>query len=114
VRESFDKRTAFDTLRTTRGEGMSFRMWASTIAVVCLLAAALVAGNGAIRDRSEHSRPAARVVQGSVVITREGKLFHRAGCKYIHGQAEIVSASEAEREGYTPCTRCYHDAMVQR
>ena len=93
---------------------MTLRMWASMVAVVCLIAAAVVAGNGAVRGRSEHSLPAVRAIHESVVITSQGKLFHRAGCKYIHGDPRTVSAAEAEREGYTPCTRCLRDALVNR
>ena len=93
---------------------MSLRTWVSTIAVMCLVVAAVGAGSGAIRERSEHSRPAVHVADKTVVVTEKGKLFHRAGCKYIHGAPKIVSTDEAEREGFTPCTRCFHDALVSR
>jgi len=91
---------------------MSLRMWVATVAVVCLIAAAVGAGSGAVRERSEHSRPAIHVVDKTVVVTEKGKLFHRAGCKYIHGAPRTVATAEAERDGFTPCTRCFHDALV--
>ena len=91
---------------------MTLRTWTSAIAVLCLFAAAVIAGNTAIQSRSAHSRPAVHVRDATVIITAQGKLFHRAGCKYIHGTPRTMPAAEAEREGYTPCTRCFRDALV--
>jgi hypothetical protein len=93
---------------------MSLRTWVVVIAVLCTVAAAAMAGGGAIHARSEHSRPAVRVVDKSVIVTDKGKLFHRKGCPYIHGDPRTVSASEAEAEGFSPCTRCFRDAMVEQ
>jgi hypothetical protein len=91
---------------------MTLRMWVSSIAVVCLIVVAVAAGKGAIQERSEHSRPAIHLTDKMVVVTDKGKLFHRAGCKYIHGAPKTVLAEAAERDGFTPCTRCFHDALV--
>ena len=43
-----------------------------------------------------------------VVVSKEGKLFHVAGCPFIQDKAHLrtVAAREAMKEGYTPCTRC--------
>ena len=93
---------------------MALRTWALTFALVSAIAIVAVAGGGAARARSEHSRPAVHVRESSVVVTAKGKLFHRAGCKYIHGTPKTIATAGAEREGYSPCTRCYHDALVDR
>ena len=93
---------------------MTLRTWGSCLAVVCAIAAAVMAGSGAIHARSEHSRPAIHVAEKTVIVTDKGKLFHRAGCKYIHGAPRTIATAEAEQDGFTPCTRCFHDALVNQ
>jgi hypothetical protein len=59
--------------------------------------------------RSEHAQPGAGVPPDLVVLaSSEGKLFHVAGCTFIHDKAHVrtMVAREAEREGYAPCVRC--------
>jgi hypothetical protein len=59
--------------------------------------------------RSEHAQPRAGVPPDLVVLaSSEGKLFHVAGCTFIHDKAHVrtMVAREAEREGYAPCVRC--------
>jgi len=69
------------------------------------------------RLRSEHAQASNRVPPDMMVIVSDrGKIFHVAGCPFIHDQANLltVSAHEAEREGYAPCLRClkkYLDAV---
>jgi hypothetical protein len=44
-----------------------------------------------------------------VVVAEDGKLFHAgAGCPLLHDKAHLrtMTASEAHREGYTPCVQC--------
>lgn len=43
-----------------------------------------------------------------VVVSDNGKLFHRAACGFILNRATIrkTTAGEALQEGLTPCTRC--------
>ena len=43
-----------------------------------------------------------------VVVSDGAKLFHVAGCDYIHNKDKVrtLTAKEAIREGYTPCLRC--------
>ncbi|HTI38989.1 MAG TPA: hypothetical protein VL484_15595 [Vicinamibacterales bacterium] len=55
--------------------------------------------------RSLHSEPASSA-PAVVVVTAEGKLFHRAGCTYVHGPARAESGSQAIADGYTPCAHC--------
>src|SRR5216683_2659455 len=59
--------------------------------------------------RSEHAQPGAGVPPDLVVLaSSEGKLFHVAGCTFIHDKAHVrtMVAREAERKGYAPCVRC--------
>ncbi len=61
------------------------------------------------RLRSEHAQASSRVPREMMVIVSErGKIFHAAGCPFIHDEANLltVSAHEAEQEGYAPCVRC--------
>jgi len=57
-------------------------------------------------QRSEHSRPARTFPPATVAVTRDGKLYHKPDCRYIHGSAELESGAQAQADGYTPCTRC--------
>jgi Putative zinc-finger len=43
-----------------------------------------------------------------VVISDGSKLFHRAGCPFIHDKAteRTITAKDAIQQGYTPCPRC--------
>ena len=66
--------------------------------------------------RSPHAQRASSVPPDMMVlIYPDGKTFHVAGCTYIPSQAhlESVKASEAEREGYTPCVRCLKKYLTQ-
>ncbi len=59
--------------------------------------------------RSEHAQPGAGVPpEMMVVVALDGKMFHVAGCDFIHDKAHLrtIAAREAMREGYTPCVRC--------
>ncbi len=61
--------------------------------------------------RSEHSQPAVKLPQQPVVVAADGKLFHDPACTHIHGKPERMSALDAVRQGYTPCTRCMRSAL---
>jgi hypothetical protein len=41
-----------------------------------------------------------------VAVTKDGKLYHKPDCTYIHGTAQLESGAQAQADGYTPCTRC--------
>ena len=61
--------------------------------------------------KSEHSQPAVGLPGGLVAVNPEGKTFHVATCRYLHGKTELVSAEAAVRNGYTPCVRCLSDIL---
>ena len=94
------------------GNRRSFLGW-----MVAAAAAVLVIGSfEAARSSSEHRNPRSEHAQSGtgvppdlvVLASSEGKLFHVAGCSFIHDKAHVrtMVAREAEREGYAPCVRC--------
>lgn len=59
--------------------------------------------------RSAQARASSRVPpEMMVIIADKGKVFHVAGCPFIHDESNLrtISAREAERQGYAPCVRC--------
>jgi len=65
--------------------------------------------------RSEHAKPGAGVPPDMmVVISTDGKIFHRSGCRFIHDKAHVqtLTAREAMREGYAPCVRCMKQYLI--
>lgn len=94
---------------------MTRAVWTwSAVTLIVLLAAWIALGAAAPPPqlRSRHSEPAS-VAPPTVTVTTEGKLFHRAGCAYIHGPATTESGPRAIADGYTPCTRCLPRGGVQ-
>lgn len=95
------------------GSRRRFLGWMVTAAA----AATVLGGFGVARSatsshsplRSEHARAGAAIPPDMmVIVSTGGKLFHVAGCRFIHDQANVrtIPAREAEREGYAPCVRC--------
>jgi Putative zinc-finger len=86
--------------------------------IVAAAGASLVAGVIEVARASIFSRPELRsehAQQGDgvppdmqVVVSKDGKIFHRQGCPFIHEKAhvETMTAREAMQEGYAPCVRC--------
>lgn len=91
----------------------SFLGWMVAAAAACLVAGTIeVARSSAFRGpelRSEHARPGIGVPPDMmVVVSDDGKLFHVAGCEFIHEKTKLrtITAAEASRQGYSPCVRC--------
>jgi hypothetical protein len=86
--------------------------------MVAAAAALIVAGSFEVARSSSLSRAAQRSQQAKpgsgvppdlvVLVSSDAKIFHVAGCTFIHDKAHVRSmvAREAEREGYAPCVRC--------
>jgi hypothetical protein len=94
----------------TRRSNMTWWVWATAVA---LLFGVLAMGRGpAFREqhlRAEMAHPATGVPAAlTVFVAEDGKTFHVAGCRYLHDKAKVrgIPASEALREGYTPCVHC--------
>jgi len=100
------------------GSARSF--WMLAVATVALLAGGVALGNSAVFKqpelRSEHAKPSHKIPASLMVaVSTEGKLFHVPNCKYLHrrdGESpEFITAAEAMKEGFTPCTRCLHQYL---
>jgi hypothetical protein len=89
---------------------MSIRVWIAVVLAAGLIAAVASYSysrpDAATTLLSRHSEPAVHLPVRQVAVTAKGKLFHDPSCRYIHGKAEMMSAQEAVRRGYTPCPRC--------
>lgn len=44
--------------------------------------------------------------QGTVFITKTGKMYHRAACRSLRDSKTAISVQDAKARGYTPCTIC--------
>lgn len=42
-----------------------------------------------------------------VYVTNTGKKYHRSNCSYLKKSKIEMNLSEAQSQGYTPCSRCY-------
>ena len=43
----------------------------------------------------------------TVYITKTGKRYHRAGCRYLAHSSIKTTLKEAKANGYTPCRVCH-------
>jgi hypothetical protein len=99
------------------GSRRTFLGWMVAAAAACLIVGTIEVA-AAFRSpelRSEHARPGKGVPPDMMVVVSEnGKLFHRAGCEFIHEKNKLrtITAAEASREGYSPCVRCLKKYLV--
>jgi anti-sigma factor RsiW len=96
-----------------------FLKWAGAAAAAVLVAGVLEVSRsshpGQVAMRSQHAQPAAGVPPDMlVVVSTDGKIFHRAGCKFIldKDHTQTLTAREAMRDGYSPCIRCMKQYLV--
>jgi Putative zinc-finger len=99
------------------GNRRTFLGWMVAAAAACLIVGTIEVAS-AFRTpelRSEHAQPGNGVPPNMmVVVSEDGKLFHLAGCKFIHEKNKLrtITAAEASREGYSPCVRCLKKYLV--
>jgi len=98
---------------STRPSRRTFLGWMVAAAATVLVAGSFeIARSSAFRrpeSRSEHARSGSGVPPDMmVVVSTEGKLFHVAGCSFIHDRVHVrtIVARDAIKEGYAPCVRC--------
>jgi hypothetical protein len=90
----------------------SWSAWLVPVAALALIAGGLqLANSHTFRNfiQSRHANPTNDVPPDLVVVVSNGsKIFHVAGCPYIHDKASerTLTAKEAMQDGYVPCTRC--------
>jgi hypothetical protein len=53
-----------------------------------------------------HIEPFVNPDLGLVYISHGSKKYHRKGCKFIRGEENPITVSEAEKLGLTPCKVC--------
>jgi hypothetical protein len=100
----------------------SFLGWVFAAAASLLVAGGIELARSQVFSRpglrSEHAQASGRVPpEMMVIVADEGKIFHVAGCPFIHDKTRVrsIRAEEAEKQGYAPCVRCmkkYIDATA--
>jgi hypothetical protein len=95
--------------------GRGWSTWSAWLVPVAALA--LIVGSlGLARSetvnhplKSEHAQPGHDIPPDMLVLVADdAKVFHVAGCEFIHDKARVrtLTAKEAIEEGDTPCLRC--------
>src|SRR5579883_1020328 len=90
------------------------RGWLIAIAATGMIVGSLAIATHATRSRvlllSQHAQLGQRIPKTlAVLVTPGSKVFHVAGCPFIHDKDKGVhwmTAARAEEEGYVPCVRC--------
>ena len=109
--QRLEKRLARNAAGSRRGWS-SWSAWLVPVAALVLIAGGLLLTNSLTHGRvfkSYHAEPGNHIPPDLVVVVSDGsKVFHVAGCPYIHDKASerTITAKEAMRDGYVPCTRC--------
>jgi hypothetical protein len=99
-----------ETMPSRRGTAFG---WLVAAALGALIAGSLSIANSAARTQpglqSEHAQSGRVPDHLAVLVATGGRVFHVAGCTFIHDKAggvRSMPAAEAIREGYVPCVRC--------
>jgi len=94
------------------------RSWSSLAAwLIPVAAIALFTGTLALVDQLTFKKPAKSILAEpannippdmQVVVSDGSKVFHVAGCPFIHDKAteRTITAKQAMQDGYVPCSRC--------
>jgi len=95
--------------------GSSRTFWTLAVAAMALMVGSFSLANSSVfrhpNVRSKLAQPAHEIPPSLMVaVSSEGRVFHVPGCKYLHkreGESpELMTASNAIKEGYVPCARC--------
>lgn len=95
----------------------SWSAWMIPVAALLLFAGGLRLANSlstAEPLKSEHAQQAHQIPPNMpVIVTAGAKVFHAAGCPFIHNKAteHTLTAKEAMEQGYVPCLRCMRKYM---
>jgi Putative zinc-finger len=106
-----EKRLAQSAAGSGRGWS-SWSAWLVPVAALALMVGGVLLTNSlTFRNfiQSQHAEPGNNIPPDLVVVVSDGsKVFHVAGCPFIHDKASerTITAKEAMRDGYVPCTRC--------
>jgi hypothetical protein len=86
--------------------------WVVAAAALALIAGAITLARPSLRPIQQS--PLAKTGNNipanlAVLVSEHSKIFHVAGCKFLHtddGKIRSLSAEQAEYEGYVPCIHC--------
>jgi hypothetical protein len=108
------ERRLAQTARASRRRWSSLSAWLVPVAALALIAGGLHLAN--LRTHTpplkvQHAQPGHGIPPDMVVVVStddDTKLFHVAGCPFIHDKNKVrtLTAKEAIDQGYTPCLRC--------
>jgi len=115
VPAGFSRRLEKKLAQTARAGSRPWSTWSAWLVPVAALA--LFAGGLRLANsltvtyplKSEHAQLAHDIPPDMlVVVSADAKVFHAAGCSFIHNKdkTRTLTAKEAIREGYVPCLRC--------
>jgi hypothetical protein len=105
------------------GYGSARTFWLLAFAAAALVTGGLSLGNSAVFRQPELRSELAQSPQNippalMVAVSTEGKVFHVPGCKYLHkrdGESpELMTAADALKQGYAPCSRCLRQYLSAR
>jgi anti-sigma-K factor RskA len=106
-----------DRLKQDRARWSTWSAWLVPVAALALVAGAVrVASSLAYSHtaKAPMAQPGQGIPPDLVVLVATGtKVFHVAGCTFIHNKDEVrsLTAKEAIAEGYVPCLRCMRKYM---
>ena len=113
------------TARASSSRWSSLSAWLVPVAALALIAGGLRLANSVTHTpplKVQHAQPGHEVPPDLVVVVStdtDSKLFHAAGCPFIHDKNKVrtLTAKEAINQGYTPCLRCmrkYLDVVLNQ
>ncbi|MFZ0862184.1 MAG: zf-HC2 domain-containing protein [Candidatus Sulfotelmatobacter sp.] len=111
-----EKRLA-QKVRVSGSRWPTWSAWLIPVAALALIAGGLRVANSLTTGpelKSEHAQPGQDIPPDMmVVVTADAKIFHVAGCEFIHNKQteRTLTAKEAMREGYVPCLRCMREYL---
>jgi hypothetical protein len=116
VPAGFGRRLETRLAQSVRASGgtrwSSWSAWLVPVAALALIAGGLKLANSVTSSpplKVAHAQPGHNIPPDMVVLVAPGtKLFHVAGCPFIHDKEKVrsLTAKEAVQQGYTPCLRC--------
>jgi len=118
VPAGFGRRLERRLAQNVRGSRWStWSAWLVPVAALALFAGGLRLANSLTASpplKSEHAQPGEGIPPDMLVVVTSGaKVFHVAGCDFIHNRQtkRTLTAKEAMREGYVPCLRCMREYL---